>query len=200
MFTGLVEAMGEVAALQATAGGRRLTIGAPALAGALAVGDSVAVNGCCLTVIAGGADSFDVEAVPETLRRTTIGTLNQGDRVNLERAMRLDGRLDGHLVQGHVDAVGVVRDARNEGAGRRVAIEAPAELRAFLAPKGSIAVDGISLTIASAEGDRFEVALIPHTLEHTTAKSYRAGSRVNLEVDLIARYVARRLEVGGGAS
>lgn len=200
MFTGLVETMGDVAALQATPGGRKLTIAAPPIAGALAVGDSVAVNGCCLTVIARGADTFDVEVVPETLRRTTIGLLNQGDRVNLERAMRLDGRLDGHLVQGHVDAVGVVRDVRSEGAGRRVTIAAPAELRPFLAEKGSIAVDGISLTIAGAGADEFEVALIPHTLEHTTAKAYRAGRRVNLEADLIARYVARRLEAGGGGA
>jgi len=140
---------------------------------------------------------FTPDRLRETLARTTAGQLAAGDRVNLERSMRLDGRLDGHLVQGHVDGVGTVRSVADEGGSRRVVITLPANLAPYVAEKGSIAVDGTSLTVTRADRDAFEVALIPHTLEHTVAGSYRSGVRVNLEVDLVARYVARLMATSG---
>jgi riboflavin synthase len=196
MFTGLVESMGRVASISPTASGqgRRLWIAAPAMHDGFRVGDSVAVNGCCLTVTALAADRFAVEAVPETLARTTIGALTAGQFVNLERPLRVDQRLGGHMVQGHVDGVGEVVAVATEGDGRRVTLEIPAALARFVAEKGSLAVDGTSLTVAAVEGRRCEVALIPHTLDVTVSGHYQRGTRVNLEVDLIARYLARLLE------
>ena len=138
-----------------------------------------------------------IEAVPETLRCTTLGEWSAGDEVNLERSLRLDQRLGGHLVQGHVDGVGTVATVAGEGAGRRVRIELPQALRRFVAEKGSLAVDGVSLTVAGCRESWCEIAYIPHTLEATLAGGYRAGRRVNLEVDLMARYAARLLEVSG---
>jgi len=156
----------------------------------------VAVSGCCLTAAVVRGPRFGVEAVAETLARTTIGDLKRGAAVNLERAMRLGDRLGGHLVQGHVDAVGVVRRVAAEGAGRRMRFALPGHLVLFVSEKGSIAVDGISLTIAACELDTFEVAFIPHTLEHTIARGYRLGTRVNVEVDLVARYLSRLVQSG----
>lgn len=194
MFTGLVEERGSVLVVEPRPEGRRLWIGAAQVLEDARVGDSLAVSGCCLTVVELRPGAFAVEAVPETLRRTTIGELAPGDPVNLERALRLDQRLGGHLVQGHVDGVGEVRAVTPEGEGRRLALELPASLGRFVAEKGSIAIDGMSLTVAAAEGSRCEIALIPHTLAVTTAADYRAGRRVNVEVDLMARYAARLLE------
>ncbi len=195
MFTGLIEALGTVARLEARPRGRWLEITTPAF-GDLAIGDSIAVNGVCLTATAVGPHGFSAEAVPETLSRTTLGELHREGQVNLERALRVGDRFGGHMVQGHVDGVAQVRRVVAEGASRRVHFELPEALAPFVAEKGSIAVDGVSLTVAACDLDSFEVALIPHTLEHTIARTYRVGSRVNLEVDLVARYLARMLEVG----
>jgi riboflavin synthase len=160
----------------------------------LGVGDSVALNGCCLTAVSVEPQRFAVDAVPETLSRTTLGGWTAGDRVNLERALRLDQRLGGHLVQGHVDGVGRIQAVTPEGEGRRVAIDVPESLRRFVAEKGSIAVDGVSLTVAARTAAGCEVALIPHTLAVTVCGEYAPGRAVHLEVDLIARYLARLLE------
>ena len=197
MFTGLVEAMGFVEGIEPKAGDCRFRIRAPALTQGTRMGDSIAINGCCLTVISVTPDHFDFHAVPETLARTTLGRLQVADRVNLERALRLDERLGGHLVQGHVDGIGEVVSVTPEGGGRRVVVEIPGNLARFVAEKGSIAIDGISLTVAAARERRCEIALIPHTLAVTTAGDYQAGRAVNIEVDLMARYVARLMEEAG---
>ena len=201
MFTGLVETLGVVTRLEARPQGRRIEIQA-SFDGPLAIGESVAVDGCCLTVVAASDGAFEVETVPETSARTTLGQVRRDQTVNLERALRVGDRLGGHLVQGHVDAVGTVRSVTGEGAGRRVRIALPPALVPFVAEKGSITVDGVSLTIAACDLESFEVALIPHTLERTIARGYHSGTRVNLEVDVIARYIARQrqtesLERGG---
>ena len=197
MFTGLVEERGTVAAVEERPGGRRFWIAAARVMEDARVGDSIAVSGCCLTAVAVEPARFAVEAVPETLARTTLGEWREGDAVNLERSLKLDQRLGGHLVQGHVDGVGEIADVAPEGDGRRVAIELPPPLARYVAEKGSLAVDGTSLTVARADGSRCEVALIPHTLAVTVAGDYRPGRRVNLEVDLVARYVARLLDEAG---
>lgn len=197
MFTGLVEEMGTIESVEDRAPGHRLRVRAAAVLSDARVGDSLAVDGCCLTVVECDRERFAIDAVPETLARTTLGERRVGDRVNLERALRLDQRLGGHLVQGHVDGVGVVRAMAREGDGVRMMLEIPAAIARFVAEKGSLAVDGVSLTVAHELGDGCEIALIPHTLAHTTAGSYRPGRRVNLEVDLVARYLARLLDESG---
>ena len=197
MFTGLVEEVGRVAAVEERAGGRRLWIEARAVLADAAVGDSLGCSGCCLTVAALAPGRFAVEAVPETLARTTLGAWREGEVVNLERALTLGTRLGGHLVQGHVDGTGEVAGVREEGGGRRVALALPAELRRFVAEKGSLAVDGVSLTVAALTASGCEIAYIPHTLAATTAGGYAPGRRVNLEVDLLARYLARLLADAG---
>lgn len=197
MFTGLVEELGRVERVESGAERRRFWIGARAVLDDAKVGDSIACSGCCLTAVAVEPGRFAVEAVPETLRRTTLGDWREGTPVNLERAMRLGDRLGGHLVQGHVDAVGEVRASVPEGDGRRVTLAIPVELARYVAFKGSLAVDGVSLTVASLTDGGCEIAYIPHTLAMTSAGGYAPGTRVNLEVDLLARYLARMLEVGG---
>lgn len=197
MFTGLIEETGRVESTEASAGGARLWIASSLVLEDARVGDSIACDGCCLTVVALAAGRFAVEAVPETLRRTTLGGWKPGDRVNLERSLRLDQRLGGHLVQGHVDAVGEVLAVSAEGAGRRITIGLPAEIERFVAMKGSLAVDGVSLTVAALAAGRCEIAYIPHTLSVTSSADYAAGRRVNLEVDLMARYLSRMLEMDG---
>jgi len=197
VFTGLVEERGQVARIEERPGGRRLWIEAPMVATDARVGDSISVSGCCLTAIEVGSRGFAVEAVPETLRRTTLGSWQAGTAVNLERSLRLDQRLGGHLVQGHVDGVGVILAVAPEGEGRRVRIEIPEALRGYVAEKGSLAVDGVSLTVAGLSEAWCEIAYIPHTLAVTTSGGYLAGGLVNLEVDLMARYIARLLEAGG---
>jgi riboflavin synthase len=187
MFTGIVEERGTVASIAGSA----LAVRGRTALGGLAVGDSIAVNGVCLTAVAieDGVVSFDLS--DETLARSSLGRLVAGDPVNLERPLTLLARLGGHLVQGHVDAVGTIRDVvPEEGGGARLRVSIPAELLRFVVEKGSIAIDGVSLTVAALRDDGVEVALIPHTLAATTLGSVRAGDPVNVEVDVVARYVA----------
>ena len=197
MFTGLVEELGRVEKVEERPQGRRFWIAAREVLGGTRVGDSLACSGCCLTAVTVDGGRFAVEAVPETLARTTLGAWREGTPVNLERAMKLGDRLGGHLVQGHVDAVGEVRASVPEGDGRRVTIALPNELARYVAFKGSLAVDGVSLTVAALTDGGCEIAYIPHTLAVTSAGGYGPGTRVNLEVDLLARYLARMLEVAG---
>ncbi|MFN8586391.1 MAG: riboflavin synthase [Candidatus Eisenbacteria bacterium] len=197
MFTGIIEELGRVAAREDRPDGRRFWIEAPLVSEGLAIGDSVAHGGCCLTVVAREGARYAVEAVPETLRLTTLGDWREGDAVNLERSVAMGARLGGHLVQGHVDGVGEVVAVTPEGDGRRVALRVPEPLRRFVAHKGSLAVDGVSLTVAALTADGCEIAYIPHTLAVTTAGTYVPGRRVHLEVDLLARYLARLLEETG---
>ncbi|HEV3463766.1 MAG TPA: riboflavin synthase [Actinomycetota bacterium] len=193
MFTGVVEGTGRVAALAAAAdgSGARLEVEAPWLAGDLRLGESVAVNGCCVTVAGATAAGFAADLVAETLRRTALGGVAAGDRVNLERPMALGGRLGGHLVQGHVDGVARVLDRTPVGEGEEVRIELPPGLERYLVEKGSVAVDGVSLTVAGVGPGWFAVALVPHTLKVTTLGDRRPGDPVQLEVDVVAKYVER---------
>jgi riboflavin synthase len=193
MFTGIVEGTGTVAALAAAAdgSGARLEVAAPWLAGELRLGESVAVNGCCVTVAEPTAAGFAADLVAETLRRTALGGLSAGARVNLERPMTLGGRLGGHLVQGHVDGVAEVLERRPVGDGEEVRIQLPPDLERYVVEKGSIAVDGVSLTVAGVGPGWFAVALVPHTLEVTTLGDRRPGDPVQLEVDVVAKYVER---------
>jgi riboflavin synthase len=190
VFTGLVQDLGTVVAVDATADGVRLGVRS-ALAGELREGDSVAVNGVCLTAtrIADGAFSADV--MRESLRRSSLAEVGEGASVNLELPLRASDRLGGHVVQGHVDGVGVVQDVRDDGFSRVVTVAAPPELLRYVVEKGSIAVDGVSLTVAEIGEDRFSVALIPETLERTTLGTAAPGRPVNLEVDVLAKYVEK---------
>jgi riboflavin synthase len=194
MFTGLVEALGEVAARTATAAGCRLQIATP-LAEKLALGESVAVNGVCLTVVAAGGGVFAADVGPETARITTLGTLTAGRLVNLERPLSADGRFGGHFVQGHVDAVGRVEELRPDAEFHWLTVSFPAHLAALFVPKGSVAVDGISLTVASLDADRFSVQIVPYTMDHTNLGRTRIHDPVNLECDMVGKYVARVVEV-----
>jgi len=199
MFTGLVADVGTVERVEPRAGGARLVVRPRALpVDALAAGESIACSGACLTVVERGGGLVAFDAVPETLSRTTLGAWRPGTRVNLERALRLDDRLGGHLVQGHVDAVGEVVARVPEGQGARLTVSLPASIAPLVAEKGSIAVDGVSLTVARAGRDRFEVALIPETLARTTLGEAAAGTRVNREADVGAPQVARLRDFGGG--
>jgi riboflavin synthase len=193
MFTGIVEGTGTVAGLAAAAdgSGARLEVEAPWLAGELALGESVAVNGCCVTVAEATPGGFAADLVAETLRRTALGGLQPGARVNLERPLPLGGRLGGHLVQGHIDGVARVIQRTPVGDGEEVRIELPPELERYVVEKGSIAVDGVSLTVAATGPGWFTVALVPHTLEVTTLGGRRPGDPVQLEVDVVAKYVER---------
>jgi riboflavin synthase len=190
MFTGLVESTGTVAAIARDAGGVRLSVTTP-LAAELADGDSVAVNGVCLTARGVDGAGFAADVMSETLRRSSLGPLSEGDVVNLELPLRADGRLGGHVVQGHVDGIGNVESTRSDGFARIVRVAAPAELLRYVVEKGSIAVDGVSLTVSAVDEDAFEVSLIPETLERTTLGSLDAGRPVNLEVDVFAKYVEK---------
>jgi riboflavin synthase len=197
MFTGLVEALGTVVRIQAAGSGKELVVVEPTVAPELSVGESIAVNGACLTVVEHDHQAFRFQAGPETLLRTNLGALVAGDRVNLERALRLGDRLDGHLVQGHIDGVGHIVERRREGDWEVVWFRCPAELAAQMVSKGSVAVDGVSLTLVSVTSDRFSVALIPHTLEKTTLGFKHVGAAVNLETDLLAKYVWKCLHGSG---
>ena len=194
MFTGIIELLGTVSRITEVDGGRRLALDAGDLAIGLEVGDSIAVNGVCLTAVEVGRDGVVADVVSETLRRSNLGLVREGDQVNLERPMRADGRFDGHIVQGHVDATGEVATVTAEGEGRLIRIAAPPDGLRYVAEKGSITVDGVSLTVTSTDADSFEVALIPHTLSVTTLGFRRPGDRVNLEFDVLAKYVERLLE------
>jgi riboflavin synthase len=189
MFTGLVREVGTVASMV----GGRLRIEAPETSKGVQLGDSIAIDGVCLTVVAFDEKSLSFDAVPETLNRTALGTLDQGSRVNLEPALRAGEALGGHYVQGHVDGVGAVHSVAPEGEGRRVRFEAPAELLRYIVEKGSIAVQGTSLTVAAVDETGFEVALIPHTLQATTLGELEPEQQVNLETDVLAKYVEKLL-------
>ena len=193
MFTGLIEEVGQVAGIRPQGGQlQRTELKAELVLEDAAVGDSIDINGACHTVVElVGRDLFAVESVPETLARTTMGQLRVGDPVNLEHSLRVTDRLGGHLVLGHVDGVGTVRRFEATGEGKLLEIAPPVELSRYIATKGSIAVDGISLTVADLLNGSFTIAIIPHTLQHTNLSQIRAGSRVNLEVDVLARYVER---------
>jgi riboflavin synthase len=199
MFTGLVEALGQVRNVVEEGPGRRLTLAWPERSEppTLALGESVAVNGCCLTVISfeprQGALAFDVQAGPETLLRTNLGDLRAGDAANLERALRVGDRLGGHFVQGHVDTTAVLRERRPEGEWEFLAFTIERAWTALMVPKGSIAVDGVSLTLVDVAAEGFSVMLIPHTLAVTTLGSLRPGGRVNIEADILAKHVAKLL-------
>jgi len=191
MFTGIIRERGTIAGVEGAGGGVRLVVEAPETAASSTVGDSVSVNGVCLTAVdvADGRVAFD--AVPETLGRTTLGAATAGTEVNVEPALRAGEPLGGHYVQGHVDGVGSVRTIAREGEGLRVTIEAPRDLLRYCVVKGSVAVDGVSLTVALLEDAAFAIALVPHTLEVTTLGTLAIGDRVNLEVDVLAKYVER---------
>jgi len=199
MFTGIVEELGTVRAVRAVEalsprGGARLELAATSVLDDAKIGSSIAVNGCCLTVVALGEGSFAADAVTETLARTTLGALGVGDRVNLERPVRLADRLGGHVVQGHVDGVGSVRERRPQPDGSvEVEIAAEPGVLRYVVHKGSITVDGVSLTVAALDPDSFTVAVIPHTLSVTTLGIREVGQPVNLEVDVLAKYVERLL-------
>ena len=197
MFTGIVRELGRVAAAEGGAEGVRLVLDAPLTAAGSEVGDSVSVNGCCLTAEAVESGAITIHAVPETLARTTLGTLRAGDAVNLELAVRAGEPLGGHYVQGHVDAVGRVQSVEAEGEGLRVFVEAPDDVLRYCVEKGSITVDGVSLTVAELADDAFAVALVPHTLEGTTLSTLAPGQEVNLEADVLAKYVERLVGPGG---
>jgi riboflavin synthase len=194
MFTGIVEELGRVRAIHAREGGARIEIDATTVTAGAAVGDSIAVNGCCLTVVELGEGWWAADAVIETLERTALGTLERDDPVNLERPLRPTDRLGGHLVQGHVDAVARVaaRTPLPDGS-CRFTFSAPPDVLRYVVEKGSVAVDGISLTVTAVHDERFEVAVIPHTLAVTTLGHKDSGAPVNVEVDLLAKYVERLL-------
>jgi riboflavin synthase len=196
MFTGIIRERGRVADVVGNADARHFRIDAPATASALSVGDSVSVDGCCLTATEVADGHFAVTAVPETIGRTTLGALVAGHEVNLETATRAGEPLGGHFVQGHVDGVGRVESVEPEEAGARMRISAPAELLRYCVEKGSIAVGGVSLTIASLSDGAFEVALVPHTVEQTTLGRAQPGDAVNIEVDILAKYVEKLVHPG----
>lgn len=207
MFTGIVETVAEVVAIEPRGESVRLVVAAPGIADEVRLGDSIAVSGVCLTVVARGGGRLAFDVIRESLSRSALGRLAPGGRVNLERALRADGRLDGHIVQGHVDEAGRVRELRRAGDDVRLFVATSEAFAAGLIEKGSVAVDGVALTVVGAERSGFDVALIPHTLAVTTLGELAPGSLVNLEADVLGKYVRRYLErvgasheaAGGGA-
>jgi riboflavin synthase len=194
MFTGLIESLGTIrTTVDDGHGGKQLTVVDRLIAHQLTVGESVAVNGSCLTVVERDADSFRFQVGPETLHKTNLGQLRTGDRVNLERSLRVGDRLGGHFVQGHVDAIGAIAERIQQGEWEMIRFRCPAELTKLMVPKGSIAVDGISLTIVEVGDNFFTVMLIPHTLANTTLGLKKPGDTVNLETDMLAKHVAKLL-------
>ena len=194
MFTGIIEAVGSIGQVETKGTDLRLRVDADGLdLSDVRIGDSIAVSGVCLTAVGCSAGGFSADVSRETLEHTTLSAARSGVRVNLEKALAAGARLGGHLVSGHVDGVGVVRERRRDGQSLRLGIEAPASLARYIAPKGSICVDGVSLTVNGVDGVRFELNIVPHTAQQTTLASLAAGQRVNLEVDLIARYLERLL-------
>lgn len=199
MFTGIVQEVGIVEQVRQTASGLSVQIKAPSAARSLTLGGSIATQGVCLTCVERSGGSFWVDISEETLRKTTLGELRKGDKVNLELPLRLVDRIGGHLVTGHVDGVGTVVDSQAEGAGRILTFEAPPQIMRYTIEKGSVAVDGVSLTAFHVTDRTFQVALIPHTLRVTTLGALRPGARVNLEADLLGKYVERLLSREGVA-
>ncbi|MBZ5695799.1 MAG: riboflavin synthase [Acidobacteriia bacterium] len=203
MFTGITEHVGKIDSLERREGGGRLRVslaGAREIAAEMKLGDSIAVNGCCLTVAEFGADSFSADLSGETLRRTSLGEKKSGDLVNLERPLAANARLGGHFVQGHVDGIGRVTKLTPEGDNWWLAVRVPAELRRYVAGKGSIAIDGISLTVARWQDGIAEFAIIPFTHAHTNVRAMAPGDAVNLECDILAKYVESLLEARKGSS
>jgi riboflavin synthase len=192
MFTGLVEAVGEIASLEPMPPGIRMRV-QTALGAELVPGDSLAVNGVCLTVVSADETGIHADVSPETARVTTLGTARCGAIVNLERPLRADGRLGGHFVQGHVDATAAIDEIREDGDSRWMTVRFPSELASYIVRKGSIAVNGVSLTVAGVDDHRFGVQVIPYTWAHTNFHALKAGDAVNLECDVLAKYVARAL-------
>lgn len=191
MFTGIVEAMGSITAVEETATGKRITIHEPGLLTGMELGGSVAVNGVCLTAVAAENGTVAVDVVLESLNRSNLGDLGKGDLVDLERPMPASGRFDGHIVQGHIDGVGTVISITPEGGAERVRIGVPRSLARYVVEKGSITVDGVSLTVTAVDEGWFEIVLIPHTLQVTVLGRRGVGDRVNLETDVLAKYVER---------
>ena len=194
MFTGIIQAVGKIEALTPQGGDLRLSIGTGNLPMQdVNVGDSICVSGCCLTVTAKRDKTFDADVSKETLSLTSLGDLKAGSPVNLEKSLTLSTPLGGHLVSGHVDGLGIIKSRREEARSVRFDIQVPANIKKYVAHKGSVCVDGVSLTVNAVTDDLFDVNIIPHTLSHTICGSYQPGSRVNLEVDVVARYVERLL-------
>lgn len=196
MFTGLIEGVGEVAGVKPTPAGFRLRLSTD-LAKELTIGESVAVNGVCLTVISTADDELHADVSPETARLTTLSVLKPGQLVNLERPLRADGRIGGHFVQGHVDGMGTIDDIREEEESRWLTVNFPDTLAPYIVYKGSIAVDGISLTVAGVSRHRFDVQIVPYTWEHTNLRTVRLHGSMNLECDVIGKYVVRMAELAG---
>jgi riboflavin synthase len=193
MFTGLIEAVGEIDAVDPSPAGRRIRIRTP-LASELTPGESLSVNGVCLTVVTNDAGTVAADVSPETLKVTTLGQANAGTLVNLERSLRADARIGGHFVQGHVDATASIRELGPQGDSYWLTVSFPPRLGSLIVHKGSVAVDGISLTVAAVDRDTFGVQIIPFTFQHTNLRSVRAGDQVNLECDILGKYVVRALE------
>ena len=191
MFSGIIEVLGEVRSMASSESGARISISAGELMKGVRLGDSIAINGACMTVVAFEGSKFEADISPESLRMTNLGGLKAGDKVNLERALALGDRLGGHMVSGHIDGMGKIRDRRADGDSIWLTVEAPAEVMRYVVFKGSIAVDGISLTVATCDEDSFSIAIIPHTSEHTTLTAKRDGAVVNLEADLVGKYVEK---------
>ncbi len=200
MFTGMIEGLGEVAAIHSAGGGRRMAIHSDFDLAGTRIGDSIAVNGACLTAVSLSGRRFEVDISPESINRTTLGTLGAGSIVNLERALRLSDRLDGHLVSGHIDGIGAIRSRSTEGNAVIITFTVDPELCRYMIEKGSIAVDGISLTINSVEERGFSVSIIPHTAAVTTLQNKSAGDAVNIETDMIGKYVERLLGAKKGGA
>jgi riboflavin synthase len=196
MFTGLIEAVGEIDEVKPTPGGFRLRL-STALAAELTRGDSLAVSGVCLTVVSADASGVHADVAPETARVTTLGTIKRGAVVNLERPLRADARLGGHFVQGHVDATGAIEELRQDGEAFWLTVRFPPSLASAIVRKGSIAVEGVSLTVAGVDDRHFDVQIIPYTWTHTNFHTLKAGDPVNLECDILGKYVARAIEVAG---
>ncbi len=194
MFTGIIEGLGTITSLHAREGGRRLRVACGFSLDETKVGDSIAVNGACLTVIETDGRRFAADLSPETVARTTFNDAKTGQPVNIERAMRLSDRLDGHIVSGHIDGIGTIRSIEKIGNAIIVTISVSEELGKYMIPKGSVAVDGISLTINTCSGEQFTVSIIPHTAKITTIGSYRLNTRVNIETDIIGKYVANFID------
>ena len=191
MFTGIIEGLGTLTAIRSLGQGARLTLESGINLTDTAIGDSIAVNGTCLTAVAISGNRFEVDVSPETLRFTTLGSAKVGDRVNLERALRLSDRLDGHLVSGHIDGIGSLRQRKPIGNAILITISVPRQLTRYMIHKGSVAVDGVSLTINNLGPESFEISIIPHTAGLTTVGFKQPGSQVNIETDLIGKYIER---------
>ncbi len=197
MFTGIIQAIGTIADMQAKGGDIALAINTAKLdLSDVALGDSIAVNGVCLTAIALTESGFTADVSRETLALTSLGSLSKGSEVNLEKALTLQTRLGGHLVSGHVDGLGEVKSRQNDGRSERFVISAPDDISRYIATKGSITIDGVSLTVNAVNGSDFEINIVPHTIQETIIEHYQVGTKVNLEVDIIARYLERLIQGG----